>query len=119
MATLHAKAVFCGEVAEGIIGVLAAEEESGDGARVEIQRATSFDDQDRALGQDTYCLSLHTGASVYGGIEGWLLAPGRLKLELSREASEALEVGTDLTIEFDAKATADLAEWLSKVLEEN
>jgi hypothetical protein len=119
MATLHARAVFCGEVAEGVIGVIVAEEESGEGARVELQRATSFDDQDRALGQDTYCLSLHTGASVYGGVTRWLLAPGQLKLELSKEASDALELDTELTIEFDAQQVADLEEWLPKVLEKN
>lgn len=117
--TLHAKAVFCGEVAEGVIGVIVAEEESGEGARVELQRATSFDDQDRALGQDTYCLSLHTGACVYGGVTRWLLVPGRLKLELSKEASDALELDTELTIEFGAQQPADLEEWLPKVLAKN
>ena len=50
----------------------------------------------------THCLSLHTGASVYGGVTRWLLAPGRLELE---------------TIEFDAQHVADLEEWLPKVLE--
>ncbi len=117
MTTLRAKAVFCGEVAEGAVGVILAEEESGEGARVELQRATSFDEQDRALGQDTYCLSLHTGASVYGGVTRWLLAPRRLKLELSEKAADVLELDTELTIEFDAEQRADLEEWLPKVLE--
>ena len=47
----------------------------------------------------------------------WLLAPGRLELELSKEASDALELDTELTIEFDAQHVADLEEWLPKVLE--
>ncbi|MCR9161951.1 MAG: Imm10 family immunity protein [Nannocystaceae bacterium] len=116
MATLHAKAVFCGELSEGVVGIIAAEEESGDGARVELMRATGFEEQDRALGQDTYCLSLHTGASVYGGVARWLLAPGQLKLELSEEAADALDLDDQLTIEFDAERGTDLSVWLPKVL---
>jgi hypothetical protein len=117
MATLKSKAVFCGEVAPGVIGVLMAEGESGEGARVELQRATTFDDQDRALGQDTHCLGLHTGASVYGGVTGWVLAPDRLELDLSEEASEALDMDARLTIEFVLSPPANLKEWLLKVLE--
>ena len=92
-------------------------EQVDEGARFELQRATSFDKQDRALGQDTYCLSVHTGASVYGGVTCWLLAPGRLKLELSEEATDVLEPDTELTMEFDGEQGADLEEWLAKVLE--
>ena len=117
MRTLRARAVFCGEVSDGAVGVIVAEGESGEGARVELQRATCFDDQDRVLGQDTYCLSLHTGANVYGGVARWLLGPGRLKLELSQEAADTLELDTKLTIEFDPERGADLNEWLPKVLE--
>lgn len=117
MATFHATSVFCGEVAPGVIGVLMAEGESGDGARVELQRATTFDDQDRALGHDTYCLGLHTGASIYGGVTAWSLTPGRLTLALSKEATEALDVDAELTIDFDAQLVAGVEEWLPKVLE--
>ncbi|MEM6291851.1 MAG: Imm10 family immunity protein [Myxococcota bacterium] len=117
MTVFRAKAVFCGEVSEGVVGVIVAEEESGDGARVELQRATRFDDQDRALGQDTYCLSLHTGASVYGGVVRWTPTPGSLELVLSQEAANAPELDTELTIEFDAERSTDLEKWLPKVLE--
>lgn len=117
MATFRATSVFCGEVAPGVIGVLMADGESGDGARVELQRAITFDDQDRALGHDTTCLGLHTGASIYGGVTGWSLTPGRLTLELSKEATEALDVDAELTIDFDAQLVADVEEWLPKVLE--
>lgn len=117
MTTFRARSVFCGEVAPGVIGVLMAEGEAGEGARVELQRAATFDDQDRALGQDTHCLGLHTGASVYGGVTGWSLTPGRLTLELSKEATEALDVGAELTMEFDAQLVDDLEEWLPKVLD--
>jgi hypothetical protein len=117
MTTFRARSVFCGEVAPGVIGVLMAEGESGEGARVELERSITFDDQDRALGQDTHCLGLHTGASVYGGVTGWALTPGRLTLELSKEAIEALDVGAELTMDFDAQLVDDLEEWLAKVLD--
>lgn len=117
MTMFRARSVFCGEVAPGVIGVLMAEGESGEGARVELQRATTFDEQDRALGQDTHCLGLHTGANVYGGVTAWALTPGRLTLELSKEATEALDVGAELTMDFDAQLVVDLEEWLPKVLE--
>ena len=117
MATLHASVVFCGEIAEGVIGVLVAEDESGQGARVELQRATTFTEQDRGLGQDTYSLSLDKGPCVYGGVTGWVLTPGRLTLQLSEDASEALDLDTSLTIEFDPRPVVDFEEWLRKVLE--
>lgn len=113
---MNAAVVFCGEVAEGVIGVIATEGKLGEGARVELLRATSFDDQDRALGQGTYCLSLHTGATVYGGVVRWSLASGRLELELTKEASDALRVDTEVTISFKAQHMADLRQWLPKVL---
>ncbi|MBO0730415.1 MAG: hypothetical protein J2P57_14235 [Acidimicrobiaceae bacterium] len=34
-----------------------AEREDGSGARLEISRSLSYNDQDKALGQDTYSLS--------------------------------------------------------------
>lgn len=36
----------------------------GEGARLEISRAIAYDDQDRALGQDTYSLSDETGQPI-------------------------------------------------------
>lgn len=100
MSTLHVRAVFCGELREGVIGIVASEEESGEG-------------------HDTYCLSLHHGVSVYGGVTRWLLVPGRLDVELSKEASEALGVDAQLTIEFDAPLTDVLEEWLPRILGKN
>lgn len=61
-------------------------------------------------------MSLDTGACVYGGVTRWWLAPGRLRLTLSKEASDALGLDTELSIEFDAQHAAELEEWLPKVL---
>ena len=117
MTTLRASAVFCGELADDVLGIVVAEEESGEGARLEIQRAKVFDEEDRALRHDTYCLSLHTGATVYGGVSRWRLTPGVLSLELSAEAAETLGVEPGLTIEFDVQATDGLRQWLPRVFE--
>lgn len=116
MTTLQARVLFCGDLGEGVIGVLAAEEETGEGARVELQRATSFDEQDRAAGMDTYCVSLHAGASFYGGVGSWELGVGHLVLGLSKEAMEVLGLEGALVIEFDPKKTKDLEVWLPRVL---
>ncbi|WP_394840380.1 Imm10 family immunity protein [Pendulispora rubella] len=40
----------------------------GSGARLEIQRALTFDDQDKALDMDTYSLCTEDGKTHYGGV---------------------------------------------------
>jgi hypothetical protein len=78
-----------------------------------FQRALSFDQQDRDLKMDTYCVSNERGATAYGCITGYTLRPpwldlhfteagaqdlrldqrARLKLELSAESIETLRAG--------------------------
>jgi len=70
-----------------------AETPNGEGESLQIQRALEFDDQDRRLGQDTYCLVVTQGPTFYGGVEGWRILPGRaLVLRLSADAANELEV---------------------------
>jgi hypothetical protein len=67
--------------------------QNGDGSdRLEIQRALSFDEQDRQSGMDTYCLCLASGATHYGGVESWRLDEGGLELRLAGDAAEELGV---------------------------
>lgn len=70
--------------------VCLAEEPDGSGRRLELQRALSFDEQDRRNGMDTYCLSTESGASHYGGVRSWRLTRGLLTLELDARAEKAL-----------------------------
>ena len=70
--------------------VCLAERQDGSGRRLELQRALSFDEQDRQCGMDTYCLSTESGASHYGGVRSWRLTQGVLTIELEIEAAEAL-----------------------------
>jgi hypothetical protein len=70
------------------------------GMRIEFQRAIEeFDEQDRALGMDTYCLCTHTGATHYGGVTGWSVKDGVLRVELDADAALELEVDRALAIE--------------------
>jgi hypothetical protein len=65
--------------------VVLAEGRDGRGRRLEIQRALAFDQQDRSLGQDTYCLCTEEGAAHYGGIIDWTLTGGELRVALDDE----------------------------------
>lgn len=61
------------------------------GNTFEIQRSLTIDDQDRALGWDTYCLVLGGGPTFYGGVLGWHLSEDHLlHLSLSQEAAAEL-----------------------------
>jgi Immunity protein 10 len=66
-----------------------AEHPDGSGSRLEIQRALAVDEQDQALGQDTYCLVADGEITRYGGVLDWRIAGSLLELELDRETSEA------------------------------
>jgi hypothetical protein len=57
-----------------------------------LSRAFAHTDQDRELGQDTYCLSVSSGATVYGGVKDCRIMGGVLTLQLSPKAAEALGV---------------------------
>ncbi len=61
--------------------------ESGD--TLELQRSIQDDEQDRALGMDTYCF-VHDGATHYGGLKGWRVESGTLTLRLKWTAARVL-----------------------------
>lgn len=89
------------------LAVVFAEREDGSGGRLELQRALSFDEQDRAEGMDTYCLSMSSGATHYGGVLSWSLTPGTLELTLSREA--AVDLGLDELVQVAVQMAPELA----------
>lgn len=57
---------------------------------VELQRSIEQDEQDAALGMDTYCIVTALGATHYGGIVSCVLTDDRLALRFSEEAEIAL-----------------------------
>ena len=74
--------------------------------QLEIQRSLEPDQQDIALGYDSYCITLAGGATDYGGLQSIELEPHRLQLELSPEFLEILgEV--DPTVEFELDLTEE------------
>lgn len=75
-----------------------AEEASGEGWCIEVQRSIEFDEQDRDLGMDTYCLVV-SGVTHYGGVNAWNVRANVLCLSLDELA--ALELGLESTVEIE------------------
>lgn len=100
--------------------VVFAEHPDGGGERLELQRSFTFDDQDRALGQDTYCVVVGSGATHYGGVRWWRLGRGALDLELTPEAAKTLGVHAELRVELalSAEDHEELRAGLRRVLAE-
>lgn len=91
MKKFEAKAVSVMEDRElNTFFVILAEESDGDGSRLEIQKALSFDEQDKDNGMDTYCICTETGEACYGGIAFWDLSENRLEIKLESDAAEIL-----------------------------
>ncbi|WP_437577609.1 Imm10 family immunity protein [Sorangium sp. So ce887] len=80
--------------------VILAEHADGSGARLEIQKPLSSDEQDRRLGLDTYCLCTEEGATHYGGVMSWTLTQSSLKILLDAKAAEALGVEGGFVVDF-------------------
>ena len=70
-----------------------AEGADGSGRRLELQRALVVTDQDRRLGQDTYCLVNEAGACHYGGVSKHTVVGDELRLELTPRG--AVVLGSD------------------------
>ena len=70
-----------------------AEHHDRAGRRFEVQRPLEADEQDKALGQDTYCLVTESGATHYGGVRRWRVDDAMLVAELDATAAQTL--GTD------------------------
>lgn len=84
-------------------GLFFHDSESGD--TLEIQRSIELDEQDAALGMDTYCI-LRDGASHYGGIVGWATSVDSVSIELVESAQKVLALPAVVRISVDAGAIA-------------
>ena len=76
----------------GVDSIVFAENHDGSGRCLEIQRPLRPDEQDAALGHDTYCLVRDAGATHYGGVTAWSLEDGSLTLDLDAPAAATLGV---------------------------
>jgi hypothetical protein len=112
----RAFAVYSGRLDDALLVVLGAEKDGG-GERVEISRSVSFDEQDRALKLDTYCIATHDGATHYGGIAAWSVESGFVTLQLTPEACRVLGVDGGFEIGVPRESTDSLREWLARIID--
>jgi hypothetical protein len=100
--TLRVRAAAATQLDElNTFAVVMAEETDGSGKRIELQRALEFDEQDRSLGQDTYCTYLDDGACEYGGIRKCVLDHNELLLEFSSETALTLGLDEKVVVQLD------------------
>jgi hypothetical protein len=115
--TFRARSVASVEMldANAFCVVLAEDEDGdGDGSVLELQRALSFDEQDRKLGMDTYCICLD-GGTHYGGVVTWSVTAHRLELHFDEEAADHFAVD-GVVVELDDSAPKSLHDDVKRVL---
>ncbi len=83
---------------------------------IEVQRALTFDDQDRSLGMDTYCLVRGGTAKHYGGIEQWSVTDNVLSIRFTTEAAAALGLATVLNTVIETAARDLVVSHLHRLL---
>lgn len=91
-----------------------AEKEKG-GLRLELQKALEYDEQDVALGMDTYCLCTERGDCCYGGVKAWRLSADSFEIELDDRAAAILET-PGFQICFPADQRSQLAQRVEAIL---
>lgn len=96
--------------------VVFAENEHGEGRRLELQRSLFVDDQDARLGMDTYCLVTETSACCYGGIVRWSLDELVLEIELDAKASNTLDADGGFKISLLPEGAAIARNELPRIL---
>lgn len=117
MRRFKAKAVAALELPDlDMFAVVLAEEPDGSGSRLEIQKALSFDEQDRRLGLDTYCLCTEEGATHYGGVTSWILTGDSLEVRLDAKAAKTLGVEDGFVVNFAAESLPGLRDGLRRIL---
>jgi hypothetical protein len=115
MRSFDAKAVAAVELPDlNTFAVVLAEEPDGTGDRVEITKPLSFDEQDRVLGMDTYCLYTEQG-TCYGGVASWTLSGHSLDLRLNPHAARELGVEGGFLVNFAPEHLQTLREGLERV----
>jgi hypothetical protein len=103
---------------DGYLMVGLAEQPDGAGGSLVITLAFGFDEQDRAQGMDTYCLSIAGGITQYGGVTAWGLRGHELVILLDQKTSDVFGAagGYRLHLELDHASIQGLEEGLTRVL---
>ena len=113
------KTVAVEDIAEDntlVVGL--SEDQEGRGQTLLFQVAYSFDEQDRALGMDTYAVSNEAGETVYGGVTSCILEGNILTVRFDPEAAATLEMDEECRYRLlvDRQSIIRLAEGLRRVL---
>jgi len=108
-AVLSARIASVCEVGDPPVLVAAcAEEADGSGFGLEFQLARWFDDQDRRLGMDTYCVCTSEGATHYGGLLSLTVNGDLVELDLEPAAAAVLgvpqRIGLHLLVDAESAA---------------
>jgi Immunity protein 10 len=95
-----------------------AEDEDGSGRALLSQLALRFDEQDRRLGQDTYCVCDEAGAAAYGGVTRCVLAGDELVVHFTAAAAATLDLAGEcrFPLRVDPAAVEALRTGLRRVL---
>lgn len=89
----HAHAVGIDWIDDEILAIVFADDADDPSVYVELQRSFEEpDDEDRALGMDTYCLSTASGATTYGGIDTFIIRDGQCMIDLSAAAADEIGI---------------------------
>lgn len=118
---LNARCAGVGEDTYDNTLVVAFAESAASDAVLILQRAFSFDEQDRDLGMDTDCLIGPGQATSYGGVTSWSLNGSILTLHLTRAAADTLGLEAEVRVvinadppaALDSTSAVDLAEVVS------
>jgi hypothetical protein len=83
---------------DSLTGAALAENVDSSGWNLIFQRARQFDEQDRAQGIDTYCLSNEAGVTSYGGISDWSIAGAELVMTLDDKVCGDLGLANEMRV---------------------
>ncbi|XSG77256.1 Imm10 family immunity protein [Herpetosiphon llansteffanensis] len=87
-----AQAVGIDWIDDDILAIVFADDPEEPDDYLELQRSFAEpDEQDIALGMDTYCISTAAGATTYGGITSFVIRGNQCTIDLA--ASAAAEIG--------------------------
>jgi len=90
------------------------------GHYLELQRSIEEDEQDAALGMDTYCIVTASGATHYGGIISCILSDDSLELEFSEAAEAKLGIkGYKISLALSTSDKALLRSGLQKLFDQD
>ncbi|WP_198170556.1 Imm10 family immunity protein [Deinococcus arboris] len=116
--TFDVNAVFVGELEDlETFAVVLSDHPDDPQEWLELQRALFEDEQEMALGMETYCLVRANGAVVYGGVTACILSAAVLELHLDQEAAGVLGTSVfQLKLHLTEAASAELKRGLQRVM---